>query len=115
MLLHDRTNTSSAYLVNLRTVVHGYCTGSVLLSLVYCVFCFYPMRFLGRSVDNDVIAKKMPLMFCLNLRKDQLQGKPGEYFLATGRVRLGGGGPRAPMLVVKTALDRTAIGTGHSA
>ena len=45
MLLHDRTNTSSAYLVNLHTVVHGYCTGSVLLSLVYCVFCFYPMRF----------------------------------------------------------------------
>ena len=31
MLLHDRTNTSSAYLVNLHTVVHGYCTGSVLL------------------------------------------------------------------------------------
>ena len=30
----------------------------VLLSLVYCVFCFYPMRFLGRSVDNAVIAKK---------------------------------------------------------
>ena len=72
------------------------------------------MRFLGRSVDDDVIAKKMLLMFCLNLRKDQLQGKPGEYFLATGRVRLGGGVPRAPMLVVKTALDRTAIGTGHS-
>jgi len=23
MLLHDRTNTSSAYLVNLHTVVHG--------------------------------------------------------------------------------------------
>jgi len=40
MLLHDRTNASSAYLVNLHTVVHGYCTGSVLLSLVYCVFCF---------------------------------------------------------------------------
>jgi len=26
MLLLDRTNTSSAYLVNLHTVVHGYCT-----------------------------------------------------------------------------------------
>ena len=39
MLLHDRRNTSSAYLVNLHTAVHGYCrpTGSVLLSLVYCV------------------------------------------------------------------------------
>jgi len=59
MLLHDRINTSSAYLVNLHTVVHGYCTGSVLLSRVYSVFCFYPVRFLGRSVDNDVIAKKM--------------------------------------------------------
>jgi len=58
MLLHDRTNTSSAYLVNLHTVVHGYCTGSVLLTLVYCVFCFYTMRFLGRSVDNEVIARK---------------------------------------------------------
>ena len=57
MLLHDRTNTSSAYLVNLHTAVHGYCTVSVLLSLVYCVFCFYSIRFLGRSVDNDVIAK----------------------------------------------------------
>ena len=34
MLLYDRTNTSSACLVNLHTVVHGYCTGSVLLSLV---------------------------------------------------------------------------------
>jgi len=38
MLLHDRTNTSSVYLVNLHTVVHGYRTGSVLLSRVYCVF-----------------------------------------------------------------------------
>ena len=37
LLLHDRTNTSSAYLVNLHTAVHGYCTGSVLVSLVYCV------------------------------------------------------------------------------
>ena len=74
MLLHDRTNTSSAYLVNLHAVVHGYryCTGSFLLSLVYCVFCFYTMRFLGRSADNDVIAKKMPLIFCLKLLKDQL-------------------------------------------
>ena len=45
MLLHDRTNTSSAYLGNLHTAVHGYYTGSVLLSLVYGVFCFYPMRF----------------------------------------------------------------------
>ena len=60
MLLHDRTNTSSAYLVNLHTAQGpnaGYCAGNVLLSLVYCVFCFYPMRFFGRSVDNDVIAK----------------------------------------------------------
>ena len=45
MLLHDRTNTSSECLVNLHSVVHGYCTGNVLPSLVYCVFCFYPMRF----------------------------------------------------------------------
>ena len=45
MLLHDRTNASSAYLVNLRTVVHGYCTGIVLPSLVYSVLCFYPMLF----------------------------------------------------------------------
>jgi len=37
MLLPGRTNTSSAYLVNLHTAVHGYCTGSVLLSLVCCV------------------------------------------------------------------------------
>jgi len=45
MLLHDRTNTSSAYLVNLHTVVNGYCTGTT---------------------------EKMLLIFCLNLRKDQL-------------------------------------------
>jgi len=31
----------------------------------------------------------MLLIFCLNLRKDQLQGKPGKYFLARGPVRLG--------------------------
>ena len=31
----------------------------------------------------------MLLIFCLNLRKDQLLGKPGNYFLARGRVRLG--------------------------
>jgi len=33
----------------------------------------------------------MLLIFCLNLRKDQLKGKPGKYFLARGPVRLGGG------------------------
>jgi len=52
MLLHDRTNTSSAYLVNLRTVVHGYCTGSVLLSLVYCVFCFAKINRKGNPVNT---------------------------------------------------------------
>jgi len=45
----------------------------------------------------------MLLIFCLNLRKDQLQGKPGKYFLARGPVRLGV--PRAPMQV-KTAPQR---------
>jgi len=38
----------------------------------------------------------MLLIFCLNLRKDQLYGKPGKYFLARGPVRLGGAqGPNA--------------------
>ena len=43
----------------------------------------------------------MLLIFCLILRKDQLYGKPGKYFLARGPVRLGV--PRAPMQV-KTLL-----------
>ena len=43
----------------------------------------------------------MLLIFCLNLRKDQLYGKPGKYFLARGPVRLGV--PRA-LMHVKTAL-----------
>ena len=51
MLLHDRTNTSSAYLVNLHTVVHR---------LFLCCA--------GIVVDNGAIN----LIFCLNLRKDQL-------------------------------------------
>ena len=52
MLLHDRTNTSSAYLVNLHIVVHGYCTptGSVLLSLVYCLLA------IRQQVSNKCIA-----------------------------------------------------------
>jgi len=33
----------------------------------------------------------MLLIFCLNLRKVQLYGKPGKYFLARGPVRLGWG------------------------
>jgi len=38
----------------------------------------------------------MLLIFCLNLSKDQLQRKPGEYFLARGPVRLRGAqGPNA--------------------
>ena len=45
----------------------------------------------------------MLLIFCLNLRKDQLYGKPGKYFLARGPVRLGV--PSAAMQV-KTALGR---------
>jgi len=52
MLLHDRTNTSSAYLVNLHTVVHGYCTRSVLLSLVYCVFCFAKINCKGNPANR---------------------------------------------------------------
>jgi len=51
MLLHDRTNTSSAYLVNLHTAVQGYCTGSVLLSLLYCVFCFAKINCKGNAVN----------------------------------------------------------------
>ena len=47
----------------------------------------------------------MRLIFCLNFRKDQLQGKPGKYFLARGPVRLGV--PRAATQV-KTALARRA-------
>jgi len=39
----------------------------------------------------------MLLIFCRNLRKDQLYGKPGKYFVARGPVRLGV--PRAPMQV----------------
>jgi len=48
----------------------------------------------------------MLLIVCLNLRKDQLQGKPGKYFLARGPVRLEV--PRAPMQV-KTALPDTLL------
>ena len=44
----------------------------------------------------------MLLIFCLNLCKDQLHGKPGKYFLARGLVRLGV--PRAPMQVKTTLL-----------
>jgi len=51
MLLHDRANTSSAYLVNLHTAVQGYCTGSVLLSLLYCVFCFAKINCKGNAVN----------------------------------------------------------------
>jgi len=48
----------------------------------------------------------MLLIFCLNLRKDQLLGKPGKYFLERGPVQLGV--PRAPMQV-KTALSITLM------
>jgi len=46
----------------------------------------------------------MLLIFCFKLRKVQLYGKPGKYFLARGPVRLGL--PRAPMQV-KMALQVT--------